>query len=212
MTPTPAPASPTSFLTGEPVTLDQAFERPIAVAIDNVKVALPQSGLGQAGIYYEALAEGDITRIVAVFQGADAAKIGPIRSARDYFIRFAFDNDAILAHHGDVEVNSLEAALVQAADTVSAARPGARRESLEYYIKRLQKLEDIADGFEGVEKSFAIQAGREIRIIVKPDKVDDLQAVRFARDIVKKIESELEFPGQIKVVVIRETRAIDYAK
>ncbi|MCL1976431.1 MAG: ribonuclease Y [Firmicutes bacterium] len=119
---------------------------------------------------------------------------------------------AILAHHGDVEAGSLEAALVQAADTVSAARPGARRESLEYYIKRLQKLEEIADGFEGVEKSFAIQAGREIRIIVKPDKVDDVQSVHVARDIVKKIESELEFPGQIKVVVIRETRAIEYAK
>ena len=119
---------------------------------------------------------------------------------------------AILAHHGDVEVNSLEAALVQAADTVSAARPGARRESLEYYIKRLQRLEEIADAFDGVEKSFAIQAGREIRIIVKPDKIDDVHSVHVARDIVKKIESELEYPGQIKVVVIRETRAIDYAK
>jgi len=119
---------------------------------------------------------------------------------------------AIMAHHGDVEIDSLEAALVQAADTVSAARPGARRETLEYYIKRLQKLEEIADSFEGVEKSFAIQAGREIRIIVQPDKIDDLLAVRTARDISKRIESELEYPGQIKVVVIRETRAIEYAK
>ena len=119
---------------------------------------------------------------------------------------------AIAAHHGDVEITSLEAALVQAADTISASRPGARRETLEYYIKRLQKLEEIADGFEGVEKSYAIQAGREIRIIVQPDKIDDLMAVRTARDISKKIEAELEYPGQIKVVVIRETRATEYAK
>ncbi|MEG1500912.1 MAG: HDIG domain-containing protein, partial [Clostridiales bacterium] len=119
---------------------------------------------------------------------------------------------AIAAHHGDIDVNTVEASLVQAADAISAARPGARRETLEYYIKRLQKLEEIADSFEGVEKSYAIQAGREIRILVKPDKVDDLTAVRFARDIVKKIEAELEYPGQIKVVIIRETRVVDYAK
>ncbi len=119
---------------------------------------------------------------------------------------------AILAHHGDAEVDSLEAALVQAADTVSAARPGARRETLEYYIKRLEKLEEIAESFEGVEKCYAIQAGREIRILVQPDKIDDVMATRTARDIVKRIEAELEYPGQIKVVVIRETRAVDYAK
>lgn len=119
---------------------------------------------------------------------------------------------AIMAHHGDIEPQTIEAVLVQAADAISAARPGARRETLEAYIKRLEKLEQIADSFEGVEKSFAIQAGREIRIMVKPEKIDDAGAARIARDIVKKIESELEYPGQIKVVVIRETRAVDYAR
>jgi ribonuclease Y len=120
--------------------------------------------------------------------------------------------NAIAAHHGDVEPASVEAVLVQACDAVSAARPGARRETLETYIKRLEKLEKIADSFEGVEKAYAIQAGREIRIMVKPDRIDDLNAVRIAREIVKRIEDELEYPGQIKVTVIRETRAVDYAK
>lgn len=120
--------------------------------------------------------------------------------------------NAIAAHHGDEEFLTLEAVLVQAADAISAARPGARRETLEAYIKRLEKLEEIADSFDGVEKAYAIQAGREIRIMVKPDKIDDLASVTMAREIVKKIESELEYPGQIKVTVIRETRAVDYAK
>lgn len=119
---------------------------------------------------------------------------------------------AIIAHHGDEEPKTIEAVLVQAADAISAARPGARRETLESYIKRLTKLEEIANSFEGVEKSFAIQAGREIRILVKPEKVDDLLCVRTARDIVKNIEDNLEYPGQIKVTVIRETRAVEYAK
>ena len=118
----------------------------------------------------------------------------------------------IAAHHGDEPFRSVEAVLVAAADAISAARPGARRETLEAYIKRLEKLEEIANSFEGVEKSFAIQAGREIRIIVKPDKVDDAGAALMAREIVKQIEGNMEYPGQIKVVVIRETRAVDHAK
>lgn len=118
----------------------------------------------------------------------------------------------IAAHHGDMEPQTIEAVLVQAADAISAARPGARRESLENYIRRLEKLEDIANSFEGVERSYAIQAGREIRILVKPDEINESQIVHTAREIVKKIESELDYPGQIKVNVIRETRAIEYAK
>ena len=119
---------------------------------------------------------------------------------------------AISAHHGDIEATTVEAVLVQAADAISAARPGARRETLESYIKRLEKIEEIANSFDGVEKSFAIQAGREVRIMVKPEDVSDSEIVYIARDIVKKIEDELEYPGQIKVNVIRETRAIEYAK
>lgn len=119
---------------------------------------------------------------------------------------------AISAHHGDVEPQTVEAILVQAADAISAARPGARRETLEAYIKRLEKLEEIADSFDGVDKSFAIQAGREVRIMVKPEQISDLESLQMARDIVKKIESELEYPGQIKVNVIREIRSIEYAK
>ncbi|MDF2949759.1 MAG: rny [Sedimentibacter sp.] len=119
---------------------------------------------------------------------------------------------AIAAHHGDVEPQTVEAVLVQAADAISAARPGARRETLETYIKRLEKLEEISNSFEGVEKSFAIQAGREVRIIVKPEITSDSSIILIAKDIVKKIEEEMEYPGQIKVNVIRESRATEYAK
>ena len=119
---------------------------------------------------------------------------------------------AIEAHHGDVQPQTLIACIVQAADAISAARPGARKENIENYIKRLQKLEEIANSFEGVDKSYAIQAGREIRIMVKPEVLSDEGMVLVARDIVKRIESELEYPGQIKVNLIRETRASDVAK
>ncbi|HZO88536.1 MAG TPA: ribonuclease Y [Chthonomonadaceae bacterium] len=116
------------------------------------------------------------------------------------------------AHHYDVEPATVEAILVICADQISAARPGARRETLETYVKRVKKIEEIADGFHGVEKSFAVQAGREVRIIVKPEQVDDLAALKLAREIAKRIGEEMEFPGQIKVTVIRETRAVDFAK
>ncbi len=120
--------------------------------------------------------------------------------------------NCIGAHHGDEEFQCVEAVLVAAADAISAARPGARRETLENYLKRLTKLEEIAESFDGVEKCFAIQAGREIRVVVKPDKIDEAESTLLVRDIIKRIESELEYPGQIKVVIIRETRVVDYAK
>ena len=119
---------------------------------------------------------------------------------------------AIEAHHGDVEAKSILACIVQAADAISAARPGARREDLESYIKRLERLEEIANDFKGVERSFAIQAGREIRVMVRPEEINDDEMIILARNIANKIENELEYPGQIKVHVIRENRAIEYAK
>ncbi|WVU12442.1 ribonuclease Y [Natranaerobius thermophilus JW/NM-WN-LF] len=119
---------------------------------------------------------------------------------------------AIATHHGDEEPETIEAVLVQAADAISAARPGARRETLESYIKRLEKLEEIADSYKSVEKAYAIQAGREVRIMVKPEQADDETSINLARDISKQIEAELDYPGQIKITVIRETRAVEYAK
>lgn len=120
--------------------------------------------------------------------------------------------DAMSSHHGDYEAKNVEAVLIAAADALSAARPGARKETLEAYVQRLSKLEDIADSFDGVDRAYAIQAGREIRIMVKPDEIDDLEAYALARDIVNEIEEQVEYPGQVKVTVIRQTRAVEYAR
>jgi ribonuclease Y len=118
----------------------------------------------------------------------------------------------IASHHHETEQDSLEAIIVEAADAISGARPGARRESLETYVKRIRALEEVANSFEGVEESYAIQAGRELRIIVKPEEIDDYTAINLSKDIARKVEESLDYPGQIKVTVIRETRAVDYAK
>ena len=120
--------------------------------------------------------------------------------------------NTIASHHHEVEQDSVEAAIVEAADAISGARPGARRESLEQYLKRVRALEDIANSHNGVMQSYALQAGREIRIFVRPEEIDDLDSIRLAHDIAKKIEETMQYPGQIKVTVIRETRSIDYAK
>jgi len=119
---------------------------------------------------------------------------------------------AMEAHHGDVEAKTIEAVIVQVCDAISSARPGARRDSLEAYVKRLEKLETVAKSFDGVEKVYAISAGREVRVMVQPERVNDAMAPKLAHDIAKKIEAELEYPGEIKVTVIRETRSTDVAK
>lgn len=120
--------------------------------------------------------------------------------------------NAVMAHHNEVEFETVEAILVQAADAISASRPGARRETLTAYLKRLESLEEIANSFNGVESSYAIQAGREIRIIINPDSISDDAATKMSRDVAKKIEETMQYPGQIKVTIVRETRAVEYAK
>ncbi len=120
--------------------------------------------------------------------------------------------NAIASHHHEIEQESVEAVIVEAADAISGARPGARRESLDQYLKRVRSLEEIANAYKGVTQSYALQAGREVRIIVRPEEVDDLSATRMARDIAKQIEETMQYPGQIKVTVLRETRAVDFAK
>jgi ribonuclease Y len=131
--------------------------------------------------------------------------------AKRYGVNPAVVN-TIAAHHHEIDQSSVEAVIVEAADAISGARPGARRESLEQYIKRVKGLEEIANSFKGVLQSYALQAGREIRVIVQPEDIDDLEATRLARQVAKKIEEGMQYPGQIKVTVIRETRAVDYAK
>ena len=157
----------------------------------------------------------EVSHLAGVMAGDHEVEGSHVTIGADIAKKYRENKDvvhAIMAHHGDVEAQTIVASLVQAADAISAARPGARRENLETYIKRLQNLEEIANSFDSVEKSFAIQAGREIRIMVKPEKVNDEGMILVAKEIVKRIESELEYPGQIKVSMIRETRAVDYAK
>jgi ribonuclease Y len=135
--------------------------------------------------------------------------------SRDICKKFGLSDEvihAVEAHHEDVPFQSVEAIIIQISDAISASRPGARRDTLENYIKRLTELENIANSFKGVEKAFAISAGREVRILVQPEEIDDLEAMKLAREIATKIETDLKYPGQIKINVIRETRAIEYAK
>ena len=133
----------------------------------------------------------------------------------DFARRYGVDPrvvNCIASHHHEIEQDSIESVIVEAADAISGARPGARRESVELYLKRVKDLEDIANSFEGVAQSYAIQAGREVRIVVRPEDVDDLASLQLSKNIARKIEETMQYPGQIKVTVIRETRAVDYAK
>ncbi len=164
----------------------------------NVKLAKRAGLLHDIGKAIDQEAEGTHTKLGVTF----AQKAGESEEVLH----------AIGAHHGDVTAKTVEAVIVMVADAISASRPGARRDTLEAYIKRLENLEKVACSFEGVEKCYAIQAGREVRIIVQPDKVDDLKSTKLAYDIARKIEAELEYPGEVKVTVIRETRATDTAK
>ena len=181
----------------------------------------------QYEIYEEALAKYKLVRVTSCSEAlAQMPRISPNLLILDHvlgkgelgldFLRKHGEAEPVLqavaAHHMDIDWPSLEAMIVQAADAISAARPGARRDILESYVKRLEKLEGIADSFKGVSKSFALQAGREIRIMVESEKISDEEAVWLSKDIARRIENELEYPGQIKVTVIRETRAVDYAK
>jgi ribonuclease Y len=152
----------------------------------------------------------DLGKAVTHEVGGAHALIGA-EYARKYGVPEAVCN-IIASHHGEEETQTLECVLVIAADAISGARPGARRESLEQYLKRVEALEQMANAFAGVQQSYAIQAGREIRIIVKPEEIDDLGAINLSKQIAHKVEDNLEYPGQIKVTVVRETRAVEYAK
>jgi ribonuclease Y len=171
----------------------------IAAELDaNVEVARAGALLHDLGKAMDHNVEGTHAQI-----GADLAK--------RYRVHPLVVN-AIASHHHEIEQESVEAVIVEAADAISGARPGARRESLEHYLKRVRSLEEVANSYKGVKQSYALQAGREVRIFVKPEDIDDLASIRLARDISKQIEETMQYPGQIRVTVIRETRAVDYAK
>lgn len=181
-----------------------------AIEVSHLAGAMAGELGGRVGIARRAGLLHDLGKAMDFERDGSHAQIGAdIAAARGEHAAIV---EAILGHHEEVEIKSLEAVLVQAADAISAGRPGARRETLEKYLKRLEELETIAHSFEGVDKVYAIQAGREVRVIVKPERIDDLEAHRVAKSMVERIESEMDCPGQIRVTVIRETRAIEYAK